>query len=387
MNNNQERNTLLSNPKYYILDTSKKYKAEGQTFSGGLFLIIFAVCFFGFITFCIMIDATTSNLTTMIIPFIFIAIFSSVFFIAGVYLRKKAEKISKSARGIISRGTLTVGVVSNTNTVRKSTGKSTYYEATVDYEFIDRMGYLRYGSFKGTYSLEPKFRIGLPLMVAFDNSGSCVMKYFTLKNEGEFLKDEASRPLDLEGIDGSLVELDQSKTFRNAECSLTNTIGGYIVCGLYFLVFFPLLTIFTIVLILSNGFPIWIFLIILNIVLFLTMGLVGVYLLRREKSKKKALTEIMLCRPSFTIGKIITDRKTYRGSFEKKYDYFYYDERGQIQSGQIDSAYNNQNPFVLVAYTATKKSLVIFPFSLQYPEQDPNLFYESLGITNEDNQF
>ena len=210
-----------SGVRFYKLNKSKRYGAEGTYFKVGeaIFLTIVLAFFLAVAIALIIInfDVLFRDAAITVFAFMFIAILSVIIAVAcakyiPIYKRRK------TARRILKNCTLTDGTVEEIIKQKMqhngADGRHTYsyYRILLRYSFYGLDGTVRYGEYTGSYAEVPFF-VGQNLMIAFDDTDSVIMNKFTL-SEGaeEFASAEAEREqADFNGLTGNLIKVDTSK--------------------------------------------------------------------------------------------------------------------------------------------------------------------------------
>lgn len=205
--------------RFYKLDKSERYGAEGTYFNvGEVILLISVIAAFWAVTIAMAVvnfNVLLRDVKIIVFICVFIVILSVITALAFLMYLPLIKK-RKRARAIFKNSTLTDGTVISVNKQKmwhSDRHRSySYYRILLEYIFHGLDGGLRYGQYTGNYGEIP-FYVGQNLMIAFNDTDSVIVGRFTLSDGAEeFAKAEAERgQADFTGLTGDLIKVDTSK--------------------------------------------------------------------------------------------------------------------------------------------------------------------------------
>ncbi len=172
--------------RFYKLDKSKRYGAEGTKFKVvEVILLSLVLALFWAVTIAMVVinfKVLFRNVEVTVFIFVFIVILSVITALVIVMYLPLIKK-RKHARAIFKNCTLTDGTVISVNKQKiwhNGTRRSySYYRVLLEYSFHGLDGALRYGQHVGSYGEIP-FSVGQNLMIAFNDTDSLIVSKFTL---------------------------------------------------------------------------------------------------------------------------------------------------------------------------------------------------------------
>lgn len=205
--------------RFYKLDKSERYGAEGTYFNvGEVILLISVLAVFWAVAIAMAVvnfNVLFRDVKITVFICVFIVILSVITVLVCVMYLPLIKK-RKRARAIFKNCTLTDGTVTSVNKQKiwhNGTHRSySYYRILLEYSFHGLDGVLRCGQYTGSYGEIP-FYVGQNLMIAFNDTDSVIVSRFTLSDGAEeFAKAEAERgQVDFSGLTGDLIKVDTSK--------------------------------------------------------------------------------------------------------------------------------------------------------------------------------
>lgn len=172
--------------RFYKLDKSKRYGAEGTKFKvGEVILLSLVLALFWAVTVAmtaVNFGRLSSDIKITVVICVFIVVLSIITAIVCVIYFSVIKK-RKQARKIIKDCVLTDGTVIELHKQKlQHYGNHrmySYYRVLIKYSFHGLDGGLRYGTHAGSYSEIP-FSVGQNLMIAFNDTDSLIVSKFTL---------------------------------------------------------------------------------------------------------------------------------------------------------------------------------------------------------------
>lgn len=179
--------------KFYKLDKSKKYSAEGVHLKKGSFALFCGVILFFWAIAIALFILNAGKLFRDAQLTVFTFGFTAIVCVITVCLCFKLRPIIKKVmrvRRVLKNCTLTDGTVTEVSVCGiKQTGSETvskyaYKTVALRYTFYGRDGTLRGGEFAVNYNVNP-FSEGQKLMIAFNDDDSVVLREYALVGDGK----------------------------------------------------------------------------------------------------------------------------------------------------------------------------------------------------------
>ena len=214
MKKTKNKEIEIAESKFYKLDTSKPFAAEGQRSSFPLVLLLVAIFFCAILAFIIITnkDSETYSIEDYKVFFILCGVLLGVAVIIYVaYLIRKIRIRTRIRSCDVTYATITTVIVEEYTTRDNDGDSHTKEKVSLTYEFYDKSGNRRTEHYHKTYGKAPDFYEGQQIVVAFDETKCYVLSKYKLLDIDTY--EEAQIPaIDSDnGLTGETVKIKKDK--------------------------------------------------------------------------------------------------------------------------------------------------------------------------------